>query len=134
LKQVAKVLVLFLLLGVPVCWYLFLQLFGENKFELPTITTIEASCNLTPNTLYRLPRELTIGQNNELRRLEDKLDGNVELQDYSGSGDCFEEFGEADLILLGMNNEVKGIYQLTIEEVDRAIVECDLLIHLMSEE
>ena len=41
LRRVGVILFFVVVFGLPVGWYLFLQIFGENKFDLPVIEKYE---------------------------------------------------------------------------------------------
>ena len=47
---------------------------------------------------------------------------------------CFDSLGVYPLILTGPDNSIMGYYQLTIDDVDRVLVEADLLKYLKTNE
>ena len=117
-----KAFVLTIILGVPVIWYLFLQLFGTNEFTLPTLGTVQDSCNPSGLSIYiqNEPRsteglnQLNRSKQNELTKsLLHKPDANCQFEDW-------------DLILVSGNLEIKGAYYWSIEDIDRLITEVEL--------
>ena len=67
----------------------------------------------------------------QLQRLMIQLiDNDWSYNFYTSKEDCFGEFNTYPLILVGYNREIIGYYELSIEEVDRVLVEFDLLNHL----
>ncbi len=131
-RRLFKLTILFIIFGVPVFWYLFLQLFGENKFELPVLYKkgIETSCvGDSPTFIYREGPRSTV-EENQFNRLEQySISNSFGFIPYDNT--CIaSDFEIEDFILVSREGDIIGNYPLTIIEVDRAIAEGDLLIDL----
>ena len=110
---------------------MFLQAFGQNQFQLEPIGMVEETCKLESGTLYILDTSVVDDEKLQLRRLTLQLTENDwSYEFYTFKENCFGEFNKYPLILVGDNREIIGHYELTIEEVDRVLVEFDLLNHL----
>ena len=115
---------------VPVSWYLFLQLFGENKFELEVIRPLDGDCFESTNTVFLLESSITVEEENELNRLIRFLkEQQIKLITDSV---CLSDVS-TPLALVDEDNQLRGTYDLSILEVDRAIVEIQLLKKLQEE-
>ncbi len=89
------------------------------------------TCNLQSASLYILDTGVVDDEKLQLQRLMIKLKDNDWSYDfYTSKEDCFGEFNTYPLILVGDKREIIGYYELSIEEVDRVLVEFDLLNHL----
>ena len=131
MRKIIKFCILILVFGLPVSWYLFLQAFGQNQFQLEPIGMVEETCKLGSGTLYILDTSVVDDEKLQLRRLTLQLTENDwSYEFYTFKENCFGEFNKYPLILVGDNREIIGHYELTIEEVDRVLVEFDLLNHL----
>ncbi len=113
-------------------WYLFLQIFGENKFELEVIEQLDSPCLQNETAIWYLPGPVTTREQNQLMRLTEYVEER-ELHLIPDSINCFHSFEKPSLLLVDDNNDLRGIYDLTIREVDRAMVEIDLLMTLQNE-
>ncbi len=88
-------------------------------------------CELTSGTLYILDTTVSGDEKLQLQRLLVQLtDNELPYHYYSSSEACFGDLNKFPLILVGDNREIIGNYKLSIEEVDRVIVEFDLFNHL----
>ena len=131
MKKILKFFILILVFGLPVSWYLFLQAFGQNQFQLSPVGNVNETCNLESASLYILDTGVVNDEKLQLQRLMIQLkDNNWSYDFYTSQEDCFGEFNTYPLILVGDNREIIGYYELTIEEVDRVLVEFDLFNHL----
>ena len=131
MKKILKFFILILVFGLPVSWYLFLQAFGQNQFQLSPVGNVNETCNLKSASLYILDTCVVDDEKLQLQRLMIQLKDNDWSYDfYTSQEDCFGEFNTYPLILVGDNREIIGYYELSIEEVDRVLVEFDLLNHL----
>jgi len=132
-RRLFTLTILFIIFGVPVFWYLFLQVFGENKFELPVLYLkgIETSClRDSPTFIYREGPTST-AEENQFKRLEQySISNSFGFIPYDSA--CIaSDFEVEDFILVNRKGDIIGNYPLTILEVDRAIAEGDLLIELI---
>ncbi len=117
--------------GLPIAWYLFLQIFGENKFELPKITKYhQPDCEVSgPVVLSKL--DLVENNPNQFERLLKSLNKNPEIRFYSIDSAC--TMGHP-LIFIDENQMIRGVYQANREEVDRLLAEVDIyLLNLQNE-
>ena len=120
-----KITILIIIFGVPVFWYLFLQLFGENKFELYPIRLVEHTCWNASDLIFLVRHPENVAQENQLTRLETLLsDRSVQLT--KDSVNCLVDTATHALYLFDQKKLI-GYYDLTILEVDRLIVELDLM-------
>lgn len=125
-RRIVKVTILLIIFGVPVIWYLFLQLFGENKFELKPIRTISESCPIAPSLIYLAQKPSDLTQENQLNRLISLLNDRNQTIDSSYVS-CISDTAHYALYLIDEEQQLRGYYDLTILEVDRLVVEIDLL-------
>ncbi|MFT5569724.1 MAG: hypothetical protein ACI8QD_000413 [Cyclobacteriaceae bacterium] len=125
-NRLFKVILLLIIFGVPVIWYLFLQIFGENQFVLSPIRQIESACVLEREQVVFKQRGLTTDEVNQLQRLRSKL-SERSLEFMIDSVDCFPDSSQHSLFLVDQDKYLRGAYFLTILEVDRLIVEADLI-------
>jgi len=131
LKNTLKFLILTIVFGLPISWYLFLQAFGQNQFQLSPVGMVDEICELASGTLYILDTSVIDDEKLQLQRLVVQFtDNEWPYHYYSSSEVCFGVFNKFPLILVGDNREIIGNYKLSIEEVDRVIVEFDLFNHL----
>lgn len=131
MKKILKFFILILVFGLPVSWYLFLQAFGQNQFQLSPVGNVNETCNLESASLYIIDTSVVDDEKLQLQRLMIQLiDNDWSYNFYTSKEDCFAEFNTYPLILVGYNREIIGYYELSIEEVDRVLVEFDLLNHL----
>lgn len=132
-KKVFKTILLVIIFGVPVIWYLFLQVFGENKFHLEVISNdfLKQECFVAGNNaFYFLKEPETTDQKNEFERLKQYANSNgITLKQISS--DCYVSYDTSAIIfLVDIENKLRGSYSFDILEIDRAIVEADLLLTL----
>ena len=125
-SRVFKIFLLSIIFGVPVCWYLFLQLFGENQFELNVIRSIDTLCYSGGVLIYQasLPQD-TEAENQQARLkglLEDRGQKLVE-----SPIDCIRDTARYDLYLIDDRSQLRGMYDWTISDIDRLAIELDLL-------
>ena len=131
MKSISKFLILSFVFGLPISWYLFLQAFGQNQFQLSSIGMVDEICELASGTLYILDTSVIDDEKLQLQRLLVQLKDNDWAYNYfSSSENRFGGYNKFTLILVGDNMEIIGNYKLSIEEVDRVLVEFDLLNHL----
>ena len=123
-KRYLKGLLLALLFGIPLGWYLFLQVFGTNQFELESLGIIDSSClpSLPAVVLLRTPT--SIAEQNQVARLEQ----NPFTVDYFMQGQsfiaCFDR--EYDIVFVDKKAEMRGVYELNMVDIDRLITEVEL--------
>jgi len=129
-QRTLKGLVLLLLLGVPVFWYLFLQLFGENQFQLPLVEGVEVACPPAGLSVVLVADSLSTDQHNQWSRLQAYfLEKKIPVETYDTL--CLFAYDKPAVLLYDPDVKLRGMYALTIAESDRAMVESDLLLTLL---
>ena len=128
-KRIFKSILLIIILGVPVFWYLFLQLFGENQFELQPIRDFQSDCFKNSVSIIVTQSPEGIDEENQLDRLVNKVD-NRQVRVLVDSLNCIPDSSAEKLYLID-GTQLRGAYLLTIDEVDRLLVEQDLLLTLL---
>ena len=92
---------------------------------------VDEICELASGTLYILDTSVIHDEKLQLQRLVVQFTDNEWPYHYYNSSEvCFGDFNKFPLILVGDDSEIIGNYKLSIEEVDRVIVEFDLFNHL----
>lgn len=131
MKNTLKFLILTIVFGLPISWYLFLQAFGQNQFQLSPVGMVGETCDLASGTLYILDTLVSGDEKLQLQRLVVHFtDNEWPYHYYSSSEVCFGDYNKFPLIFVGDSREIIGNYKLSIEEIDRIIVEFDLFNHL----
>lgn len=125
-KKSVKLAILLIIFGVPVFWYLFLQVFGENKFELAPIRTLSANCSIQPAQVYLSRQPSNIAEENQVSRLLSSIADRAIMIDSSYVS-CIADTATYPLYLIDEKQRLRGCYDLTILEVDRLLVEIDLI-------
>lgn len=132
LKKPIKFLILAIIFGVPVFWYLFLQLFGDNKFELAVIDEVSNVCDTSGFGLYVLENPTSISEINQYERLVIFLKSKA-IPLYESVDPCLKENFGGSILLIDEIEQIRGIYGYSIQEIDRTMVETDLLLNLLNE-
>lgn len=103
-------------------WYLFLQSFGKNEFQLPRISDSPIVCDTErPAILIRTIEGLSI--NNIERLKQNAFTGDLPIDTVAMS--CYES--EAKVILVDNEGFVLGEYDYSTKEMDRLIIEVELM-------
>lgn len=121
-KKGLKLTVLTIILGVPVIWYLFLQSFGTNEFELPTLGNVKENCKPTSLAVVLFNTPESTAAKNQFSRIEQ----NYLTKDLINKGNRECRFEDWDLILVNEIGDIKGAYRWNIAEIDRLITEVEL--------
>lgn len=126
-----KIFLFFVVFGLPICWYLFLQFFGKNNYELETIRPYEVeSCEF--NTPAIITRDDLISRHpNQFERLSRRFSGSTEIGFYGMIPKCV---GDADILLIDDQKMIKGAYKANREDVDRLLAEVDIFLMNRSNE
>ena len=127
MRNFLKALILIIVFGVPVFWYLFLQLFGENKFDLPTLGEVEVNCIKNENRLLIFKDIESVYEQNLLSRIEQNKYTSTLL--ISTDRGCLNS-PEHDMYLVDEYGKVRGTYKFSSEDVERLMVETQLLLEL----
>ena len=122
-RKILVVLFFVVVFGLPVTWYLILQVFGENQFVLPIIRSIEKECQKFDAGAYLIVNESKLLQNPNLnKRFTRKMDevSNISVVDDLGCTD-----GNA-IVFVDKTQQVRGEYQASREDIDRFETEVDI--------
>ncbi|WP_258105096.1 hypothetical protein [Marinoscillum sp. MHG1-6] len=109
---------------LPISWYLILQIFGENKFDIPKFEMVADSCRIVDGAYLQLNAELWETKRNELtrikRRFESVSDSEMKL--------IMEESCLKDnaAVLVDEEGYYRGFYKASREETDRILTEVDI--------
>jgi len=120
-----KTFLLIIIFGVPIAWYLFLQFFGSNKFELPVLRQLDENCASEVPAILILQRAQTATEKNQLNRIEQ----NPYTTPLIRNGEALVEicsFGTSDVFFVNGEGGVLGEYQYNLEDMDRLITEVEL--------
>lgn len=124
-KRIVTILFFVVIFGLPISWYLFLQTFGENRFDLPVIKDWQNECSEAEAVL--LVDSLTAQQfPNEIVRIKKAMVNQTILSLREFSNDSCGLISE--VVLVDHNRQVRGEYLITREEVDRILAEVDIYI------
>ncbi len=96
------------------------------------IQSLEAPCLDGSNTLYFQSRGLDVEESNQLHRLSEYLDRKG-INFFYDTTNCFEGYELPSLLLVDKEGNLRGVYSLDLKDVDRAMVETDLLLKLENE-
>ena len=107
MKNISKFLILSFVFGLPISWYLFLQAFGQNQFQLSSIGMVDEICELASSTLYILDTSVIDDEKLQLQRLLVQLRDNDWAYNYFNSSEvslvtrhffpCFRKFAFFDI-------------------------------------
>ena len=123
-----KRIFIFIVLLIPVAWYLILQLFGDNRFSLTLLNEIPSECQqFVDITIVSKSDSLSLVEMNYMNRVTYAVDKRkAKLISQSGSFfDCINQ-PDADLVLVN-DKGLWGGYDLTREGVDQLLTELDIL-------
>lgn len=126
-KKLVVVGFFLIVFGLPVAWYLFLQVFGENRFDLPVIEEAYSICEVPEGVaLLRLDVNEAAEKPNERQRVIAKLMdiGEVKLIE-ANSDSCKWSY---KMSLVDHEGMIRGIYEFNREEVDRLLAEVDIYV------
>ncbi len=113
--------------GFPVTWYLFLQAFGENKFDLPVIEKAYTECEEPANfAILRLDSLAARSKPNERQRVITKLMDIGEVKLVEGSSESCK--WSYPMSFVDHDGMIRGIYDFNREEVDRLMAEVDIYV------
>ncbi|MFY0606874.1 MAG: hypothetical protein JXR10_09165 [Cyclobacteriaceae bacterium] len=109
--------------GFPVTWYLFLQTFGENRFDLPVIGEWNSSCYQTMEQVY-----INVSDSgkytNELVRVRNKMAEVSDIKYLEVVSDSCDL--EKEIYLIDNQGRVRGYYDLSRTDIDRFAAELDI--------
>lgn len=125
MKRIVTILFFVVVFGLPIGWYLFLQAFGENKFDLPNLGNWENSCVVESATLL-VDSAAVKKYPNEYKRLKKGLSDQTILTLYEFSKSSCDIMPEA--VLIDHMGKIRGQYVINREEVDRILAETDIYI------
>jgi len=124
-KRILVILFFIVVFGFPVLWYLFLQSFGENQFQLPVMGDWEMQC-VDDREFVFLDTSDSSTQMNEIRKVRSKIAEQELLSLYESSDvPCGLE---NDMYLVDRQGKVRGAFDMNRLEVDRLMAEIDIYI------
>jgi hypothetical protein len=126
LRKLAVISFFIVVFGLPVGWYLTLQIFGENKFDLPVLEQLDAACVLNSGGYLLIDSLDFLNNKNEWRRISKKIKhvNHDELEIISTAGCMFEK----PVVLVDQKGQLRGAYDVSREETDRLLTEIDIYI------
>lgn len=123
-KKGMSVAIMAVILGLPIVWYLFLQFFGENKFDLPVLGQAGNTCFMGLGPSVAVNEKFSKLRPNELRIVQEKMTGAAGLSLHFMNFDPCNL--DKDMYLIDGNGKLRGGYELSREGVDRWKVEVDI--------
>ena len=123
-----KRLAFFIVFLLPVGWYFFLQLFGDNKFSLELISDIPVECKgYTDISILYGSDSMSAAQINHFNRITyQATKKNIPLLlDSIGFMECVKI---SQGVVLVSSEGIWGSYDLSREGVDRLLTEMDILL------
>lgn len=120
-----KRLIFLIVFLIPVCWYLFLQVFGKNNFSLNDPIPLSGCDSFLEITAIFQADSLDLPKQNQLRRVEYGINQRgISLIRNDSLFDCLET--DADLLIVSKSG-LWGSYILERDGVDRFFTEIDIL-------
>ncbi len=113
---------------IPVTWYLFLQIFGSNKFALDSVVPIAEECGKIDeiSVLYKGDSSATELTNYLSRVIYQTQAKEIPLvYNQSSLFECLQVTKE---FVLANKDGIWGVYNLDREGVDQLLTELDILI------
>jgi len=125
-RGLARLLFFFVFL-IPVGWYLFLQLFGDNNFNLIVKDDLPDTCEISEISILLISDSLSISEKNYFMRVEyGAKERSIPIIASADSiYDCIKPTGES-LVLINKQG-IWGEYSLSREGVDQLLTELDIL-------
>ncbi|MBV6644150.1 MAG: hypothetical protein KI790_01795 [Cyclobacteriaceae bacterium] len=103
---------------------------------MDTLGYVSPDCELSNALVFCNDRELSIPQRNQENRVKrylSSIDFNYIVDQEISS--CLEEhYAKPFFLLVARDAAVKGVYEVTMEDVDRLVTEVDLLMTLRKDE
>ncbi len=126
-KGLARLIFLVVFL-IPVCWYLFLQLFGSNNFSLELSYAIDGCDDVTEVLILRRSDSVSIAKQNYMDRVSYAANKrSIQfLKKDQKFFDCINQ-SSSDLVLVD-DEGLWGSYELSREGVDVLLTELDILL------
>ncbi|MEM0938234.1 MAG: hypothetical protein AAF600_00785 [Bacteroidota bacterium] len=126
-KGLARLIFLIVFL-VPVGWYLFLQLFGDNNFSLKLKYPINECAEIAQVLIVKRPDSVSLAEKNYMDRVAyaAKERSVLFIEKDIDFFDCINQ-SSSDLVLTDENG-LWGNYKLSREGVDLLLIELDILL------
>ncbi len=125
-KKAISIVFMVIIFGLPVSWYLFLQFFGENKFDLPLIEKWTSECDPELKSVVVINKGSVVQHPNEMSIITEKLNNQSILTLHLVDADTCNL--DSDIYLIDQSGQVRGKYEMNREEVDRFEAEVDIYI------
>lgn len=132
-KKVIVVIFFLIVFGLPVGWYLILQVFGENRFDLPELELLDSKCIDVPGQAYlAIDSAHFLNNRTEWRRIKKHFKA-IKQTDVTivNNLPCNEKEG---LFFVDENGVLRGEYFISREETDRLLTEVDIYLHNLKRE
>lgn len=115
----------FLLLVLPVGIVFFLHSFGENKMEIPVLSSLK-ECGVEKSThLLVTGTPVVSAEKNQLDRIR-KRTASKQIELSLASGACFSD--TLALLLIDQQSNLRGTYELAHNDINRFFAELDILL------
>lgn len=128
-KRGSKRIAFFIIFLIPVSWYLFIQLFGNNNFELELQSPVSEECtSFNEIVVVTTLDSLDLTESNYMNRVifgANKRKIRLEKQSQFFF-DCINH-SDADLVLMSKTG-LWGAYEFSREGVDQLLTEIDILV------
>lgn len=126
-KRALTIVIFVVVFGLPIGWYLFLQAFGENKFSLPVIDVWKNECVQSTRAAVIIDSISASINRNEFKRIQNKKTTQGDYLDIKivDSKKCNLEH---EIYFIDALSQIRGVYDLTREDVDRLFAEIDIYI------
>ena len=114
-----------LILVLPVGIVLFLHTFGDNKMEIPVLSSLD-NCGVKKGTRLLMTglAETNIHEN-QLARIKKKIASKRIELDFA-AGECFSD--TLALLLVDQRSNLRGTYELEHNDINRFFAELDILL------
>lgn len=114
-----------LILILPVGIVLFLHTFGENKMEIPVLSSLD-DCDIKSGTHLILSGVVsTNSQKNQLARINKRI-STKQVDFRAAEAECFSD--TLALLLVDQQADLRGTYQLEHNDINRFFAELDILL------
>jgi hypothetical protein len=123
-RRILVILFFVVVFGLPVAWYLFLQTFGENQFDLPRIERWNQECLAVNDPALVIKEGAFTEFPNQWKRIQAK----IQSQDFVSIKMTSSCDLTSDLYLVDEAGWVRGEFVVSREEIDRLLAEMDILI------
>ncbi|MEO9475583.1 MAG: hypothetical protein ABJG41_08610 [Cyclobacteriaceae bacterium] len=129
MRKKFKAIIFFLIVfGLPVSWYLILQIFGENKFDLPVLEQLNEECVLINDTGYlQIDTARFAAHKTEWKKIKNQMSKvSPDLLQIVYDDRCMEGY---DMAIVDEKGQLRGAFGINREDTDRLLTEIDIYIN-----